>query len=110
MLGVFSLQIHILGECVLLKVLCNLLFLVCVDSSFRQLAVLFDWFSWWTEFCMHTLICVCEHMFGVFSLLMNIFGECAMLEVVCNFFVLVCVGSSFRQLVVLFDWFCGGRK
>ena len=45
-------------------------------------------------------------MCGVFPLLMNILGECVLLEVVCNlFFFLVCVDFLFRQLDVLLTGF-----
>ena len=45
-------------------------------------------------------------MCGVFPLLMNILGECVLLEVVCNlFFFLVCVDFLSRQLDVLLTGF-----
>ena len=47
------------------------------------------------EFRIHALICVCEHIVGVFSLLMNILGECVLLEVVCNLFLLLLVCVDF---------------
>ena len=46
---------------------------------------------WWTEIQIHTLICVCDVMCGVFLMLMCIKCECMMLEPVYNRFFFLCV-------------------
>ena len=40
---------------------------------------------------LHALICVREHVSDVILMLICMWGECVLLEVVCNLFVCVCV-------------------